>query len=173
MFSKNLHEVRNRKWKAKKLFSYRNESIVMILLSFSERIKVSRGIVLSWSCLPLQSGPAASEGEVSWRRMKLQALLDLTAATSHTSQAGTSSKYMYCHRKQTCRWVHVCWELVLWWITCMRSSLFPPHPSTRNGNNDQLETLELCNFTDNQLFKTVMTAFMQQCVFVNNYVLVH
>lgn len=55
--------------------------------------------------------------------------------------------------------LHVRWWLGTWWVTCLRSLLFPHHPSTRGRNNDELETLEPSNFTNNQLFKTVMTAF--------------
>lgn len=48
--------------------------------------------------------------------------------------------------------------------TRMRSSLLPCHPSTRNWDNECWETLEQCNFTCDQLFKRVMSAFMQLCV---------
>lgn len=48
--------------------------------------------------------------------------------------------------------------------THMRSLLLPWHPSTRNWDNECWETLEQCNFTSDQLFKRVMTAFMQLCV---------
>lgn len=48
--------------------------------------------------------------------------------------------------------------------TRMRSLLLPWHPSTRNLDNECWETLEQCNFTSDQLFKRVMTAFMQLCV---------
>lgn len=48
--------------------------------------------------------------------------------------------------------------------TRMRSLLLPWHPSTRNWDNECWETLEQCNFTSDQLFKRVMTAFMQLCV---------
>lgn len=50
--------------------------------------------------------------------------------------------------------------------TRMRSLLLPWHPSTRNWDNECWETLEQCNFTSDQLFKRVMTAFMQQSVCV-------
>lgn len=57
--------------------------------------------------------------------------------------------------------VHSCWGAGARWATRMRSSLFPRHPSTRNWDNDCWETLEQRNFTSDQLFKGVMTAFMQ------------
>ena len=72
-----------------------------------------------------------------------------------------------CHENEecVCRCIYMCVEEAgAWCLPCMRSLLFPRHPSTRNRDNDKLETLELRNFTNNQLFKTVMTAFMRLCV---------
>lgn len=42
----------------------------------------------------------------------------------------------------------------------MRSLLLSPHPTTRNWDNESSETLEQNYFNDDQLFNTIMTAFM-------------
>ena len=65
-----------------------------------------------------------------------------------------------------CECVRACRGAGTWWATRMISLLFRCHPSTRNRDNDSTETLEPRNFTSDQLFKTVMTAFMQVCVCV-------
>lgn len=78
------------------------------------------------------------------------------------NQRGTLFKFTHHLRNEGIQvyvFVHVRWWFGTWWVTCMRSLPFPHHPSTRGRNNDELETLEPSNFTNNQLFKTIMTAF--------------
>lgn len=130
----------------------------MGLLSFSEVIRLSRGIFLSWSWKNFSTIQRSCKLE---KIVKLQCFSGLTLV---------SLLLHLLHLRWGCNLSKCVWgwgwvfRAGTWWVIRMRSLLFPRHPLTRNGDIDSLETLEPHNFTSNQLFKTVMTFFMWLCV---------
>lgn len=121
-------------------------------------IKKSYCHSLRWSACP---GASSSHGPAPPTTVA-PGSSGLSAHVSRKWSCGLSglSSSLYLFRKKDAADPHT----DAWWVTRMRSLLFPRHPSTRNRDNDSMETLEPRNFTTDQLFKTVMTAFMQLCV---------